>query len=76
MTIFTLVNIRLMVNNSLPVGGLVSLDNIAFSEIHNAALCYRSLQRSHFWSRDPAQRLSFLKTLSAAETLVFSTEAG
>jgi len=28
--------------------GYLSLDKFAFSEIHNAALCYRSLQRSHF----------------------------
>ncbi len=34
----------------------LSLANIAFGEIHNAALCYGSLKRSHFWSRDTAQR--------------------
>ena len=33
-----------------------SLDIIVFCEIHGAALCYLSLQRSRFWSRGTSQR--------------------
>ncbi len=39
-----------------PAESTLSLAIIVFSEIHNASLCYRSLQRSPVWSRGTSQR--------------------